>query len=328
MLSVQDNHGFCAAIAGQSDLAKTFIKDSLLPEGILVSSFDSVYTMSKELSMLSCDICLAFLENEAELKNIGSYIYANPFENIPFILLLHDNIKNSNNLPETAICLPVSIDLSDLKMWTVSLMNFKRKIELAKERDSRNIADENSYKIRQVYRDVISAVTQNKLKLLLSASELPFYPPQTKVLEIKINNSDGLVSAKEQIEKYFVSKGWSKTRIFDIIVSVSEAVSNVLKHAQNGIVSIFGIGDKFHIWVSDNGKGIDFSDIPKSALQKGHSTRNSLGMGFCIMLELADQLLLFTHSMGTIIIMELSKEKPQSALKSKKTFNIEERQLN
>lgn len=328
MLSVQDNHNFCVAIAGQSNFIDKFIENNLLPEGLLVFHFASVAKMSEELPNLSYDVCLAFLNDELELKKICNYMSANTFENIPFILLLNEELKKNSNLPKTAICLSDSTELSELKMWTMSLMSLKRNVDLAKEKESRNKADENSYKIRQVYRDVILAVTQNKLKLLLSAAELPFYPPDAKLLEITISNSDDLVIAKEKIENYFIAQSWSKSRIFDIIVSVSEAVSNVLKHAQCGTVTIFGIDGKFHVWVSDNGKGINFSDIPKSALQKGHSSRNSLGMGFCIMLELTDQLLLFTHPMGTIVIMELSKEKQLPMLKSKKIINIEERQLN
>ena len=325
-MSSRDRSSLCVAIYGKSDITDKFVEEILLPERVMVSSFDSIEAVFEEFSLITFDALVLVVKDVEELEKIDRYVLANPSEYIPLILLADDEVyKNKKAGYDAGICFPLSSDFSDLKSWIMSLMTFKKRMDSAKERESRRISEENSYKIRQVYRDVIWAVTQNKLKLLLDISELPFYKEEDKVLELKIDSSNELVLSKKKIEEYFENMGWSRSRIFDVVVSVSEAVSNVLKHAKSGVITVFALKDRFHIWISDNGKGIDFSNIPKSTLQKGHSTGNSLGMGFCIMLELVDKLFLFTHSSGTILIMEIYREKQISQMTKKRKFSVEDR---
>jgi hypothetical protein len=58
--------------------------------------------------------------------------------------------------------------------------------------------------------------------------------------------------------------------------------------------------------VRDFGGGIDISDLPRATLAPGWSSEVSLGMGFTLMLEMADVLWLATSGEGTTICIEKS----------------------
>lgn len=199
-----------------------------------------------------------------------------------------------------------------LSLWVSSLLRFKLRMDAARDRQNKKLYDENRYKIRLVYRDVILAVTRNKLFLVLSEDELPVPKGVLPAVSQKIDNIDDLAYAKDISEKYFVQANFSPSKIFDIVVSVSEAVSNVLKHAESGTLSIYEHSDKYFVSVADKGSGIKLADIPKS-VQRGHSSKSSLGMGFSIILELMDLTYLFTNTSGTTLIMQISKDTETSA---------------
>ena len=43
-------------------------------------------------------------------------------------------------------------------------------------------------------------------------------------LSIKIDSVEDLACAKKSVEEFFYKKNWNKNKIFDIVISVSEAV--------------------------------------------------------------------------------------------------------
>jgi anti-sigma regulatory factor (Ser/Thr protein kinase) len=97
--------------------------------------------------------------------------------------------------------------------------------------------------------------------------------------------------------------GMEMARADDLSLAVGEAVSNVLKHAGNGTAHVWRNDHTVFVHVSDNGGGITAANIPK-ALTLGWSSEVSLGMGFTLMLEMADALWLATGSHGTTVCIE------------------------
>ena len=156
-------------------------------------------------------------------------------------------------------------------------------------------------------RDLLLSLTNNKLYLVMDKNEFPEVVfNKNPEVSININTVEDLASAKKVIDDFFTKKNWNKNKIFDIVISVSEAVSNVLKHAQKGKMNIFYEHDSAYISVSDRGEGIELEDIPRF-IQKGESSKSSLGMGFSIILELASAVWIHTNSNGTILIMLIEK---------------------
>ena len=156
-------------------------------------------------------------------------------------------------------------------------------------------------------RDLLLSLTNDKLYLVMDKDEFPeIVFKKNPEVSIKINTVEDLACAKKTVEDFFYKKNWNKNKIFDIIISVSEAVSNVLKHAQKGDMNIYYDNDSAYIFVSDRGEGIDLEDIPR-LIQKGESSKSSLGMGFSIILELASAVWIHTNSNGTILRMLIEK---------------------
>jgi sensor histidine kinase regulating citrate/malate metabolism len=58
--------------------------------------------------------------------------------------------------------------------------------------------------------------------------------------------------------------------------------------------------------VSDRGPGIRTEQLPATLFESGFSTKVSLGMGFTLMLQLADTIWLATGPEGTILQAELN----------------------
>ena len=58
--------------------------------------------------------------------------------------------------------------------------------------------------------------------------------------------------------------------------------------------------------VSDEGPGIDFRTLPRATLVPGFSTAASLGMGFTIMLQLCERVLLTTRPGHTVVVLEFA----------------------
>lgn len=158
--------------------------------------------------------------------------------------------------------------------------------------------------IRNIYRDVLLAVTQEQL-VLADADELAEVLKHGKLkLELNVNEKNDLPSVRENVSKLLDELTVDKTLQKKFILCVSETVSNMLKHANGGVVQVLA-GEK-NIWfvARDNGPGIKLRDIPKATLRKGFSTKKSLGLGFSILLELLPRVYLETHEHGTTVVLE------------------------
>lgn len=112
-----------------------------------------------------------------------------------------------------------------------------------------------------------------------------------------------------------------RDRIFDMVLCVSEASTNALKHAHGGTLDVFLVDGRAQVWVADQGSGIDFSLLPRSTLMKGWSSKTSLGYGYTILLELLDRVVLSTSRYGTVVVMEMALEPQSESAESSNTLD-------
>ena len=155
------------------------------------------------------------------------------------------------------------------------------------------------------YRKLLLALTRNKLSLVPDESEICVPDGLEKFSEHEISGPEDLESIKSDVDGRLRGMKVDESKVFDVVVSVSEAVSNVLKHAERGVFRGYASNDLCFVVVSDCGAGMRLNEIPLS-VQKGRSSKDSLGMGFSIMLELADLLYLCTGSDGTALGLSIS----------------------
>lgn len=154
----------------------------------------------------------------------------------------------------------------------------------------------------KIYRDVIFAVTQKQF-LLISNEELPKYKAGQMIGKQLIQNRSDIPVCREKAREILIHCGFNQLLINSWLLAISEAVTNVIKHADNGEMLILQNQTEIRVIVEDNGNGFDLKDLPNATLMSGYSTKKSLGQGFTLMMKIASQILLQTSSRGSTLIL-------------------------
>lgn len=153
--------------------------------------------------------------------------------------------------------------------------------------------------IRESYSDIIAAMTGGRL-IILGEDELDDAACGPSVQDFELRDASQLGEGRERLK----SALGDLPIVDDLVLAFSEAATNMLKHAGGGTYRICGTKDRVQVFLCDRGSGIDFRNLPKATLMAGYSTAQTLGMGFTLMLELTDRLLLCTSAGGTTLVLE------------------------
>lgn len=159
--------------------------------------------------------------------------------------------------------------------------------------------------IRQAYVDVLDAVTGGKLVLLTQEelrSELGrmVMPPREIAEASQLGQARGTI--KDAASEVMRNAGERA----ELVSAAGEALNNALKHAGGGTFAVYVKDHAVQVEVVDSGPGIDFRTLPRATLVSGYSTTATLGVGFTIMLQLADRVLLATHPGRTNVVLEMT----------------------
>jgi anti-sigma regulatory factor (Ser/Thr protein kinase) len=156
--------------------------------------------------------------------------------------------------------------------------------------------------IWQVYRDVIFAATQRKF-LLIQNNEVSKYKEGRILCEIIIKERQDIPMSRESAKIQLLKNEMNQTQVMSILLVISEATTNILKHAEEGKMTITLNERRLYVVVEDKGPGFDLKLLPNMTLLTGYSTKKSLGQGFTLMMKMAEQVLLSTTSEGSVIIL-------------------------
>lgn len=165
---------------------------------------------------------------------------------------------------------------------------------------------------RTFYREAIKSVTQGKLDLV-ACDYVENYVASAE-LDVEILTAQDVALARHQVEQFLQSKGMSGNGLGLFLTGVGEAMTNALKHAGEGFVYAGANGQGIWVAVSDNGPGIETLTLPSATLRRGFSTTTSMGMGYSIMLDVSDKVLLCTGSDGTTVILVKWIKAPKPSL--------------
>ncbi|MGE0488387.1 MAG: ATP-binding protein [Vulcanimicrobiota bacterium] len=162
---------------------------------------------------------------------------------------------------------------------------------------------------RRFYRDALCAVTQGKLALCEPSELREVWEAAGELLgRHEVTELADVPRVRHLVEAALAAEGLNEDRVADMALCATEAVGNVVKHADRGAVEIRGNADCLRVLVEDDGPGIDFAHLPSAVLTAGYSTAPSLGMGYSILLELVDRLHLTTGEHGTTLILEMKRQ--------------------
>ena len=148
---------------------------------------------------------------------------------------------------------------------------------------------------------VLRAVTHDKFHLV-DAAEIPLEGRQ--VLDAPLETPEDELALRERLWEITASAGMGGNDGRDLLLAAGEAANNAVKHAVGGRCAVYLTPERLIVRISDRGKGIRSEDIPCSILQRGFSTKVSLGMGYTLMLHMVDRIWLATGQEGTLVQIE------------------------
>jgi anti-sigma regulatory factor (Ser/Thr protein kinase) len=157
--------------------------------------------------------------------------------------------------------------------------------------------------IRHAYVDVLDAVTGGKL-ILLTDAEMRDELGTPALDPVSFSAPSQLADARRSVVAAAEAAFPGQIRHTDLLSTVGEALDNAIKHAGGGTFQAFACDGSLQIAITDDGPGIDFRTLPRATLVPGFSTAASLGMGFTIMLQLCERVLLATRPGRTMVTLE------------------------
>ncbi|NLC55321.1 MAG: ATP-binding protein, partial [Armatimonadetes bacterium] len=149
--------------------------------------------------------------------------------------------------------------------------------------------------------EVIRAITHDRF-CLVEPTDIPSIGQL--LVEMPLRSEEDYRALRGQIRTIAQQAGMDTTRAGDLVTAAAEAITNAIKHGTDPRAEIWVGEDSVVVRVSDRGPGIRPEDIPSVLFRHGFSTKVSLGMGYTIMLELADRLWLATSPAGTVLQLE------------------------
>jgi PAS domain S-box-containing protein len=184
--------------------------------------------------------------------------------------------------------------------------NFKGSLAMFTNITDRKQAEERE---KDFYRLTILAATEGKLNLTErdNIENIAGQPYAT----FPLSNEEDFRNLRTAIIEIARAHRMDEVRAGDYRVAIGEAVTNATKHAGGGTVSIHILPGALFTIVSDKGPGIEALSIPKVALEKGYTTAGTLGMGYKVMISIADKIYLSTGPWGTMVGIEMSIEEPK-----------------
>jgi PAS domain S-box-containing protein len=157
---------------------------------------------------------------------------------------------------------------------------------------------------RQFFRQTIQAATDGKL-IVIEPEEITSLDGEM-MKYCKLGGPEDITLARHRVKCAAECLGMSETRSENLTLCVGEAATNALKHAGGGFLSLMTRGSKIIVKISDHGPGMDALILPRATLELGYSTGHSLGMGYAVILALADQTYLCTGPTGTTVVIEMN----------------------
>ena len=136
------------------------------------------------------------------------------------------------------------------------------------------------------FRDVLLSVTSGKLRLCDDKRELPKTLPQ--VGQPVTLTKDTLGLARHTASDAAQHLGFSTERLDCLMTALGEAAMNAIVHGGGGELVVRADGETLQAWVSDHGSGIQMAQLPRATLERGFTTKDSLGHGFWLILNTAD----------------------------------------
>jgi anti-sigma regulatory factor (Ser/Thr protein kinase) len=173
------------------------------------------------------------------------------------------------------------------------------------------------------YREVLQAVTGGRL-LLCSEGEIKSMVSGEPVLVQQLDGPYDASQLRRGLHAAATEWNMNLARIEDLCTCAMEGAANALKHGGGGLAQAWASEGEFFLLITDSGPGISPTNLARATLERGFSTRSSLGMGFTMMLETVDTMALATSNKGTQLLLRVGSL-PRLTLEDNLAFRLAER---
>ncbi len=170
----------------------------------------------------------------------------------------------------------------------------------------RKLAEQRAHELarhkKEFYRRTIEAATDGKLILADPAEIRKVAGPLIK--RWKVRHTQDVSSIRDDAIEIARTRGMDEPKLYGFSLCAGEALTNAFRHANGGVASLHEVVGGLLFIVSDAGQGINYLALPEIALKRRYTTAVSLGMGYKVMLALADKVYLATSGEGTTVAIE------------------------
>lgn len=156
----------------------------------------------------------------------------------------------------------------------------------------------------QVYSDVLFSVTQGRFNLIESKQILPLCQEGKLLGQIDLSVPEDVNKARELMIRVLNDLLIEPKERYHILLCISEASTNVIKHADHGSLSIRKVKEHLRVCISDCGPGMDLEKLSKCIFLQGYSTKDSMGTGFGFMFKFTERIFLSLSQDGTELILD------------------------
>lgn len=154
----------------------------------------------------------------------------------------------------------------------------------------------------EIYKDVLHAASNRKF-LLVKEEDLIPYKSDGIIFNEEFAVKADIPVVRNRAKEKLLAEGLPSSMVASCTLLISEAITNVLKHAKDGRLIIAKENKSLIVLIEDAGSGIPIKILPYTVLMAGYSTKKSLGQGFTLMLKLTTKVLLKTSSDGTTLVL-------------------------
>ena len=149
------------------------------------------------------------------------------------------------------------------------------------------------------HRQTLQAVTGGRLRLCEPA-DVPGLMRGERLWSLPLLDPSDISLFRQHLRVIAARRGFEDGRLDALCSCVSEAAGNAVRHSQGGIAQVWAADEGVTVLVSDCGAGL----APDALLGASRGRpEEGLGMGFRLMLALADRLVLCTGADGTQLVV-------------------------
>jgi DNA-binding response OmpR family regulator/anti-sigma regulatory factor (Ser/Thr protein kinase) len=177
-------------------------------------------------------------------------------------------------------------------------------LELKKNVEVKERAERDESAIFDYLQKNLSILSRSRLKLVHKKEEIDILCQGEPLILHNIFERDDVRRIKELLAFHVKESFCKKDRWQDLVVSTSEAVANVMKYAGKGKITVTKNGCTFFVRIDDYGSGMDMRDLLRSIFIKTYSRPRVHRLGYPLMMQLADQLMLCSDCSGTTLVLQ------------------------